>query len=111
MSGFSVRLALWLKLWIRSLPAGVMMALLPATAWFIYMALPYRHAMLSSLFYEKTALLLYVFILQWCFSVDFDSKFYGQLLTYPIARWKLVAERALQRRCSLPGCCAWLRSG
>ncbi|MBO1910910.1 hypothetical protein J4G37_39730, partial [Microvirga sp. 3-52] len=34
-------------------------------------------------------------ILQWCLSIDFDSKFHMQVITYPIARWKFLLERLL----------------
>ncbi|UVI30980.1 hypothetical protein [Paenibacillus spongiae] len=95
MSGFSIRLRLWLKLWFTSLPAIILMLLLPAAAYVIYVTLSYRPASFTSMFYEQAAMLVYVFILQWCFSIDFDSKFAGQLITYPIARWKLIAERVL----------------
>ncbi|MBW7474786.1 hypothetical protein K0T92_08510 [Paenibacillus oenotherae] len=95
MSGFSIRLQLWLKLWFTSLPAIILMLLLPVAAYVLYMASSYRLAFFTSLFYERAAPLVVVFILQWCFSIDYDSKFVGQLLTYPIARWRIIAERAL----------------
>lgn len=95
MSGFAIRLRLWLKLWFTSLTAIIIMLLLLAAAYVITIILPDRIDLLTSIFYERAALLLYVFILQWCFSIDFDSKFYRQLITYPIARWKLIMERVL----------------
>ncbi|MCA0757895.1 hypothetical protein KP806_22805 [Paenibacillus sp. N4] len=95
MSGFLVRLALWMKLWRASLPAGILMVLFPAAAYAMYRFMPYRIESFTSLFYEKTAMLLFLFLLQWCFAIDFDSKFAGHLLMYPMARWRLLMERAL----------------
>ncbi|CAH1214471.1 hypothetical protein PAECIP111893_03803 [Paenibacillus plantiphilus] len=95
MSGFIIRLRLWLKLWFTSLTAIILLLLFLAAAYVITLILPDRIDLLSSIFYERAALLLYVFILQWCFSIDFDSKFYRQLITYPFARWKLIIERVL----------------
>lgn len=95
MSGFAIRLRLWLKLWFTSLPAIILMLLFLAAAYFIAIILPYSIEFLTSMFYERAALLLYVFILQWCFSIDFDSRFHSQLITYPIARWKHIMERVL----------------
>jgi len=95
MSGLAIRLRLWLKLWFRSFPAVILMVLFPVAAYVCCVSLSYRIDSLTGMFYEKAAVLLYVFILQWCFSIDFDSKFIGQLITYPISRWKLIAERAL----------------
>ncbi|MBP1989707.1 hypothetical protein [Paenibacillus eucommiae] len=95
MSGLSIRLRLWFKLWFTSVHSIVLMLLIPLIVYFIYTIQSYKIAYLSSMIYEKAATLIYVFILQWCFSLDFDSKFYGQLITYPISRWKLVVERLL----------------
>lgn len=95
MSGLSIRLKLWLKLWFTSLHAIVVMLLIPVAVYFIYMFESYRIASFTSIVYEKAATLLYVFIIQWCFSIDFDSKFYEQLITYPISRWKIIVERLL----------------
>ncbi|MCQ6561566.1 hypothetical protein [Paenibacillus mendelii] len=95
MSGLSIRLRLWLKLWFTSWPAVILMLLLPAAAYVSYMIFSNRLASFASMFYEQAALLVYVFIVQWCFSIDFDSKFARQLMTYPIARWRLIAERVL----------------
>jgi hypothetical protein len=95
MSGLSIRLRLWLKLWFTSVHAIVVMPLFPLAVYFIYSSLSARIGSLTSMIYEQTATLIYVIILQWCFSIDFDSKFYGQLITYPIPRWKLIVERLL----------------
>ncbi|GKU76415.1 hypothetical protein [Paenibacillus sp. L3-i20] len=93
MSGFSIRLKLWLKLWLTSASTIILMLLFPIVAYVSYTFLSHSIASFTSVFYEKAALLFFVFIVQWCFSIDFDSKCYVQLLTYPIARWKLVVER------------------
>ena len=48
-----------------------------------------------SIVYEEAAPIWFVIILQWCLSIDFDSKFHMQVMTYPIARWKFLLERFL----------------
>ncbi|MRX72139.1 hypothetical protein GJU40_08185 [Bacillus lacus] len=93
MSGLAIRLRIWIKLWFTSFHFIVIMLLIPFGGYFIHIFQLYTVGSLSSMIYEKAALILFVFILQWCFSIDFDSKFYGQLITYSISRWKLIVER------------------
>ena len=95
MRGFLIRLRLFLKLWFTSAYSIVMMLLIPIAAYFISTLQSYTVNSLSSMIYEKAAIILFVFILQWCLSIDFDSNFYRQMITYPISRWKLIVEKYL----------------
>lgn len=95
MSGFWVRLRLVLKLWFTSIYPIMIMLFIPVVGYLIYNLQTYTINSLSSMIYEKVAVILYIFILQWCLSIDFDTKFYKQIMTYPISRWKLILERSL----------------
>ena len=95
MKGLGVRLSLFLKLWFTSLYAILIMLLIPITALVIYSQSSYTVENLASLVYEEVAPIWFILILQWCLSIDIDSKFHMQMMTYPIARWKFLMERLL----------------
>ncbi|MBW8348262.1 hypothetical protein K0H71_02240 [Bacillus sp. IITD106] len=95
MKGCLIRLRLFLKLWFTSLYSFMSILLIPIIGIIIYNSGMYTLDDLSSLIYEKTATIWFVFIIQWCFSIDLDSKFYNQLITYPVVKWKFLLERAL----------------
>ena len=95
MSGFLVRLQLILKLWFTSLYSILIMLLIPIVALVIYNEGSYTVEDLASIVYEEVAPIWFILILQWCLSIDFDSKFHMQMMTYPIARWKILMERLL----------------
>lgn len=95
MSGILVRLRLVLKLWFTSVYPIMLMLVIPVAAYLIYISQSYTVNSLSSMIYEKAAVILFVFILQWCLSIDFDSKFYKQIMTYPVSRWRLIIEKSL----------------
>lgn len=95
MSGFLIRFRLFLKLWFTSLYAMLVMLLIPVAAYVIYSSGSYTIEELSSIVYEEAAPIWFVLILQWCLSIDFNSRFHMQVMTYPIARWKFLIERLL----------------
>ncbi|MEK3886424.1 hypothetical protein [Bacillus sp. FSL K6-3431] len=95
MSGFSIRQRLFLKIWFTSFYSILVMLLIPIAAYVINSSGSYTIEELSSIIYEEAAPIWFVLILQWCFSIDFDSKFYHQLMTYPVSRWKFIMERFL----------------
>ena len=95
MSGFLVRLQLILKLWFTSLYTILIMLLIPIAALVIYSQGSYTLEELASIVYEEAAPIWFILILQWCLSIDFDSKFHMQVMTYRIARWKFLMERLL----------------
>ncbi|WP_210470775.1 hypothetical protein [Sporosarcina sp. 6E9] len=95
MSGGLIRLRLILKLWFTSVYSICVMLLIPIVAIVIYNQGSYTVEDLLSIFYEEAAPIWFVVILQWCLSIDFDSKFHMQVITYPIARWKFLLERLL----------------
>lgn len=95
MSGFLVRLRLILALWFTSVYAILLMLLIPLAAYVIYSSGFFTLEKWMSMVYEEAAPIWFILILQWCLSVDFDSKFYLQVMTYPIARWKFLVERLL----------------
>lgn len=95
MNGLGVRLRLFLKLWFTSLYPILLMLLIPITAFGIYSQSSYTVEGLASLVYEEVAPIWFILILQWCLSIDMDSKFHMQMMTYPIARWKFLMERLL----------------
>ncbi|WHY78015.1 hypothetical protein QNH20_02270 [Neobacillus sp. WH10] len=95
MRGFLVRLRLFLKLWFSSIYSLMTILLVPTIGIIIYSSGTYEIDDLSSLIYEKTATIWFVFIIQWCFSIDLDSKFFNQLITYPVVKWKFLLEKAL----------------
>jgi len=71
------------------------MLLIPIAAFVIYGQGTYTVEDLLSIVYEEAAPIWFVIILQWCLSIDFDSKFHMQVITYPIARRKFLLERLL----------------
>ncbi|GIN57991.1 hypothetical protein J8TS2_23100 [Lederbergia ruris] len=95
MNGFLIRLRLFLKLWFTSIYSFMSILLIPIIGIVIYNSGTYEIRELSSLIYEKTATIWFMLIIQWCFSIDLDSKFYHQLITYPVAKWRFLLERAL----------------
>lgn len=95
IKAFFIRLRLILKLWFTSLYSGLTILLIPIIAIIFSNSGTYQINELSSVIYEKTATIWFVFIIQWCFSIDFDSKFYDHLITYPVSKWKFVIERVL----------------
>ena len=95
MNGFLIRLRLILKLWFTSVYSICVMLLIPIVAFVIYSQGSYTVEDLLSIVYEEAAPIWFVLILQWCLSIDFDSKFHMQVMTYPIARWKFLLERLL----------------
>lgn len=94
MKGYLIRLRLFLKLWFTSFYSLTIMVLIPIVGLVIYNQGSFTVEALSSMIYEKAAPIWLVFILQWCFSIDLDSKFYNQLITYPVTRWGYLMERA-----------------
>lgn len=95
MSGLFIRLRLFIKLWFTSIYSLSMMLLIPIVGLIIYNSGSFSLESLTSIIYEKAAPIWYVFIIQWCFAVEMDSKFYYQLFTYPIVRWRFIFERML----------------
>lgn len=95
MIGLGIRLRLFLKLWFTSLYPILVMLLIPITALVIYSQSSYTIEDLASLVYEEVAPIWFILILQWCLSIDIDSKFHMQMMTYPIARWKFLMGRLL----------------
>ncbi|MCJ8008278.1 hypothetical protein ACFFF5_11620 [Lederbergia wuyishanensis] len=95
MRGFLIRLRLFLKLWCTFIYSLLTIVLIPIIGIIIYNSGTYTIDDLSSLIYENIATIWFVFIIQWCFSVDLDSKFYNQLITYPVSRWRFLLERTL----------------
>lgn len=95
MWGCLIRFRLFLKLWFTSLYWILTVLLIPIIVMIIYNSGTYKLDDLASLMYEKIAMIWFVFIIQWCFSIDLDSKFYTQLITYPVSKWKFLLERAL----------------
>ncbi|MEH7353996.1 hypothetical protein V7150_10495 [Neobacillus drentensis] len=95
MRGFLIRLRLFIKLWFSSIYSLMTILLVPIIGIIIYNSGTYEIDDLSSLIYEKTATIWFVFIIQWCFSIDLDSKFFNQLITYPVVKWKFLLEKAL----------------
>lgn len=95
MKGFLIRLQIFLKLWFTSMYSFMSLLLIPIIGLIIYNSGTYEIGDLSSLIYEKTATIWFMLIIQWCFSVDLDSKFYYQIITYPVARWRFLLERSL----------------
>lgn len=95
MRGFLVRFQLFLKLWFSSSYFLLTILLIPVIGIILYNSGTYEIDDLSSLIYEKIAPLWFVFIIQWFFSIDLDSKFYTQLITYPVSKWGFLLERAL----------------
>lgn len=95
MRGCLIRFRLFLKLWFTSVYTIVMMLFVLIAGYFMYTTQFYTVNSLTSMIYEKVAVVFFVFILQWCLSIDFDSKFYGQLTTYSISRWQIIIERTL----------------
>lgn len=95
MSGLWVRLRLFLKLWFTSPYTILIMLLIPVTALVIHSQGSYSVEFLASLVYEELAPIWFIIILQWCLSIDIDSKFYRQMMTYPISRWRFLLERLL----------------
>lgn len=93
MRGSLVRFQLFLKRWFTSLTPMILMLLIPVMAYVIYSSGSSTVEDFASLVYEEAVPIWFVLILQWCLSVDFDSKFYTQVMTYPIARWKFLVER------------------
>jgi len=71
------------------------MLLIPVTAYVIYSSGSYTLEELASIIYEEAAPIWFVLILQWCLSIDFDSNYHMQIMTYPVARWKYLLERLL----------------
>lgn len=94
MNGFAIRLRLFLKLWFSSLYSLMIMALIPIAGLIIYNSGTFPIEVLSSMIYEKGAPIWLVLILQWCFSIDLDLKFYHQLITYSVTRGGYLFERA-----------------
>ncbi|WP_062108441.1 hypothetical protein [Bacillus niameyensis] len=90
-----VRLQLFLKLWLRSIYSLLIVLSIPVMAIVIYNSGTYTIADLTSIIYEKAAPIWFIFILQWFLAIEFDSKFYHQLITYPIVKWKFLIERLL----------------
>ena len=107
MSGWLIRLRLFLKLWFTSFYSILVMLLIPIAAYVIHSSGSYTLEELASIIFEQAAPIWFVLILQWCFSIDFDSKFYGQLITYPISRWKIIFERLLFSHLFLGDYCYW----
>lgn len=95
MMGLLVRLNLYLKLWFTSFYTIVMMLFIPVVGVLLYNSGSYTIEDASSIIYEKAAPIWFIFILQWCFSIDMDSKFYSLVVTYPISRWRFIMERVL----------------
>ncbi len=93
MKGSYVRFQLFLKLWFTSLIPMILMLLIPVMAYVIYSSGSSTVEDFASIVYEEAVPIWFVLILQWCLSVDFDSKFYTQVMTYPIARWQFLVER------------------
>lgn len=95
MSGLGIRICLFLKLWFTSLYTILIMLLIPVATLVIYSQGTYTVEDLASMVYEEVAPIWFILILQWCLSIDIDSKFHLQMMTYPMPRWKFLMERLL----------------
>ncbi|MBS4209314.1 hypothetical protein [Bacillus sp. FJAT-50079] len=95
MNGFLLRLRLFAKLWCTSIYLPIIMLLIPIVAMILYNSGVYTIETFSSMIYEKAAPLWLIFIFQWCFAVDVDSKFVRVLCTYPMKKSQFLLERWL----------------
>jgi len=95
MSEYLTRLQLFIRLWLKSIYGILLMVMIPVVALVIYNQAYYTVEDLMSMLYEEIAPIWFILILQWCFAIDFDSKFYRQILSYPMIRWKFLLEKLL----------------
>ncbi|MBN6205299.1 hypothetical protein JYK21_02455, partial [Ralstonia pickettii] len=96
MTGLILRCQLFFKKWVSSIYGIVLLTAIPITAMILYYDFYYEEiASLLSLIFELLAPVWLVLILQWYFSIEFDSGFFKQVVTYPITRFKFLLERFL----------------
>ncbi|WP_368654322.1 hypothetical protein AB4Y30_04640 [Ornithinibacillus sp. 4-3] len=96
MTGLIFRCQLFFKKWLSSIYGIVLLVSIPMVAMILYYDFYYEETeRLLSLIFELLAPVWLVLILQWYFSIEFDSGFFTQVVTYPIARYKFLLERFL----------------
>lgn len=93
MTGTFIRLQLYTKRWLTSYYALTPVVLIFIVAMIVYNMVNYDIGDFLSLIYEKISPILLVLLLQWCFSIDMDSGFFGQVLTYPLTMRRYLLER------------------
>lgn len=96
MSGVFFRCRLFFKKWLNSIYGILLLAAIPIAAIVLYHDFYYEETgRLLSLIFEQLAPIWLVLILQRYFSIEFDSGFFTQIVTYPIARYTFLLERFL----------------
>ncbi len=96
MTGLFFRFRLFFKKWLGSIYGIVLLVAIPVTAMILYYDFYYEEIeRLLSLIFELLAPVWLLLILQWYFSIEFDSGFFTQVVTYPIAKYKFLLERFL----------------
>ncbi|GGP10773.1 hypothetical protein [Oceanobacillus neutriphilus] len=96
MSGMFFRCRLFFKKWVSSIYGIALLAAIPIAAIILYHDFYYEETgKLLSLIFEQLAPIWLILILQRYFSIEFDSGFFTQVVTYPIARYKFLLERFL----------------
>lgn len=95
MKGWTIRLHLYMKQWLRSLTMLLIFLSLPVSFIVFYQSGSFTVPELASFLYEKLVPVWFIFIVQWCLAIDIDSKFIHHLFTYPFARKFYLFERLL----------------
>lgn len=96
MTGLIFRCQLFFKKWLSSIYGIALLVAIPIAAMILYYDFYYEETeRLLSLIFELLAPVWLVLILQWYFSIEFDSGFFTQVVTYPIAKYKFLLERLL----------------
>src|SRR5690625_3196028 len=96
MKGLFFRFQLFFKKWLSSIYGIVLLVAIPIAAMILYYDFYYEEIeSLLSLIFESLAPVWLVLILQWYFSIEFDSGFFTQVVTYPIVKYKFLLERFL----------------
>ncbi|MBE1556113.1 hypothetical protein [Sporosarcina limicola] len=95
MSGVWLRMRIWLKLWLTTVHSISIMLLVPISIYLVFTIEAGDIRSFSSLVYEQATVIWFVFVLQWSFSIDFNSNFHVQLITYRLSRVHIILERLL----------------
>lgn len=96
MTGLFFRHRFFFKKWLSSIYGLVLLAAIPIAVMILYHDFYYAEIeRLLSLIFEQLAPIWLVLILQWYFSIEFDSGFFMQIVSYPITRYKFLLERFL----------------